>query len=131
MKKLLINIVCAFCIAFSVLAVEDTVTVRASVEATMANSRAKNECIIKAKKLAVEKYLGSLDSGMAETLVKRAVQDYKKYIDEVEADEGDDGTASVVCDSEQASLQPKLSFQPHSEVTVAVRGVERFQGGVC
>lgn len=98
MKKLLINIVCAFCIAFSVLAVEDTVTVRASVEATMANSRAKNECIIKAKKLAVEKYLGSLDSGMAETLVKRAVQDYKKYIDEVEADEGDFEDGEFSCE---------------------------------
>ena len=73
-------------------------TVKASVEATQANTRVKNECAIKAKKLAVEKYLGRLDSGMAETLVKKAVQGYKIFIDDVEPDEGDFEDGEFSCE---------------------------------
>ena len=69
MKKMIMTLVFAVMATFTIFAVEDTVTVKASVEATQANTRAKNECATKAKKLAVEKYLGRLDSGMPETLV--------------------------------------------------------------
>ncbi len=94
--------------AFTAFAVEDTVTVKASVEATQANTRAKNECATKAKKLAVEKYLGLLDSGMAETLVKKAVQDYKKYVDEVEPDEGDFEDGEFSCEYKITIKREKL-----------------------
>ena len=98
MKKKMMTLVFAVMAAFTIFAVEDTVTVKASVEATQANSRAKNECATKAKKLAVEKYLGRLDSGMPETLVKKAVQDYKKFVDEVEPDEGDFEDGEFSCE---------------------------------
>lgn len=98
MKRMMMTLAIAAMAAFAVFAVEDTVTVKASVEAAAANSRAKNECATKAKKLAVEKYLGRIDSGMPETLVKKAVQDYKKYVDEIESDEGDFEDGEFSCE---------------------------------
>ncbi len=108
MKKLIFAAVCAVAAGLSSFAVEDTVTVKASVEATVANSRAKNECAIKAKKLAVEKYLGRLDANMPETLVKKAVQDYKKYIDEIESDEGDFEDGEFSCEYEISIRREEL-----------------------
>ena len=70
-------------------AAEDTVKVSAAVEADVLNSRVKNECASKAKKLAIQKYCRGLDDKMGESIVDAAVASYKDFVDEVEADEGD------------------------------------------
>lgn len=98
MKKFLLSSVGAVFAVFAAFAFEDVVTVKASIEATSANTRVKSECSKKAQKLAVQKFLGGLDADMAETIVQKAMKDYKKYIDEVDDEDGDFEDGEFSCE---------------------------------
>ena len=87
MLKFLFALCLSFGLMTNLLAASDEVAVKVSIEATANSSTFKNECRIKARRLAVEKYVKGLGEGVPETLIKQAMSDSSKYVDEVEESE--------------------------------------------
>lgn len=81
MKKLLFAFLAAFLAFTPLFAADDEVTVTATVEGKVNNSRLRGTCKTVAMKNAVKKYLDSLNANLPEKVVIDAQAEYASFID--------------------------------------------------